>query len=128
MNESSPVTDFTNGLIKFGETIIYTAVNTAANPINLPPVNPASTPAAINTNGNQYNICPVKKIDFHFVKRATNTLTANAMIITIPICVPNSAPISTVLLATALGVTALKAAEIPSIELPVIKPVPQDRI
>ena len=74
MNESSPVTDFTNGLIKFGETIIYTAVNTAANPINLPPVNPASTPAAINTNGNQYNICPVKKIDFHFVKRATNTL------------------------------------------------------
>ena len=62
------------------------------------------------------------------MKRATNTLTANAMIITIPICVPNSAPISTVLLATALGVTALKAAEIPSIELPVIKPVPQDRI
>lgn len=69
---------------------------------------------------------PVRKMDFHFVKRATTILIAKATSITMPISVPKSAPISTVFDATAWGITALKAAEMPSIELPVISPVPVD--
>ena len=96
--------------------------------ISLPPVRPASTPAAIKTYGNQYNICPVRKMDFQRVKRAMNRLMAKAAIITIPISVPYIVPMSTVFDSTARGTIVLKAVDIPSIELPVIRPVPVDRI
>ena len=125
VKSSLPVTALTNGRIKLGAITIYKPVNTAAKPINLPPVKPASTPAAINTNGNQYNIWPVKNTDFHFVKRATKILNAKPISITTPICVPYSAPISTEAGAAALpGIKVLNVAIIPSIDFPVIKPVP----
>ena len=85
---SLPVTSLTSGRIRFGQITMYAAVKIAARIISFPPVNPASTPAAMNTYGNQYSMCPVRKMDFHLVKRANNRLNANAIIITIPICVP----------------------------------------
>ena len=45
-----------------------------------------------------------------------------------PISVPYSAPMSTDVVSTAWGITVLKAAMMPSIELPVIRPVPVDRM
>ena len=49
---------------------------------------------------------------------------ANATIMTIPISVPNSAPMSTEVDSTACGITVLNAVAMPSMELPVIRPVP----
>ena len=107
---------------------MYVAVNTVANTISLVPVKPASTPAAMNTNGNQYSIWPVKNTDFHLVNLATNKLIAKASNITIPISVPNWAPISTLVVWAAVGMIVLNAVAIPSIEFPVIRPVPVERI
>lgn len=53
VNESSPVTCFTKGRIRLGDTTMYRAVKMAARMMSFPPVRPASTPAAMKTNGNQ---------------------------------------------------------------------------
>lgn len=66
-------------------------------------------------------------MDFHLVKRATRILMANARIMTMPISVPKSAPMSTEVDSTACGMIVLKAVEMPSMELPVMSPVPVDR-
>ena len=89
----------------------------------------AAREARVDACGDEYEWEPIEHVageedGLPLGEAGDKNIDREARIMTMPISVPYSAPMSTVVDSIAWGMMVLKAVEMPSIEFPVMRPVP----